>query len=140
MDILLSIKPKYAEKILAGRKKYEYRRVAPVHPVDRVFMYATLPVGKIVGYFHLGELVHENVTHLWENYCPCEDAMTQDDFFGYFEGAENGYAMEVCRPVTYRPAIEYSIHRTVQNFSYVPDRSGIGIPPDDKMIRIIHTK
>jgi predicted transcriptional regulator len=48
--ILLSIKPKYVEKILAGEKIYELRRVIPNENIDIIFIYSSNPIKKIVGY------------------------------------------------------------------------------------------
>lgn len=48
-DILLSIKPKYAELILSGKKIIELRKTQPKEDVEWVYLYATAPVKKIVG-------------------------------------------------------------------------------------------
>ena len=48
MRVLLSIKPEFAEKILNGAKRYEFRKQAFAQPVEAVVLYATKPVGKIV--------------------------------------------------------------------------------------------
>lgn len=47
--ILLSIKPEYAEKILEGTKKFEYRRIIPKQNVDKIIIYESAPVSKVVG-------------------------------------------------------------------------------------------
>lgn len=118
MDTLLSIKPKYAEEILTGKKKYEYRRIAPVRPVELVWMYATTPVGKIVGCFILGEVVHETVSYIWEN-CPCEEQITKDEFFGYFAGVEDGHALEILDTAWCVPPAALPMMRPPQNFMYI---------------------
>ena len=46
--ILISIKPKYVQDILLGKKLYEYRKRLP-SDVDAAIIYATAPVKKIVG-------------------------------------------------------------------------------------------
>ena len=48
-NILLSIKPKYAELILNGKKTIELRKTQPKEDVEWVYLYATAPVKKIVG-------------------------------------------------------------------------------------------
>ena len=48
-NILLSIKPKYAELILSGKKSIELRKSAPRREVEWIYLYVTAPVKKIVG-------------------------------------------------------------------------------------------
>lgn len=50
-DIILSIKPKYAAMILNGTKTVELRKSLPRELPGKVYLYATKPVGKIVGWF-----------------------------------------------------------------------------------------
>lgn len=55
MRVLLSIQPEYAEKILNGTKRFEYRKaVTRNESVRTVVIYATMPVGKVVGEFEVG--------------------------------------------------------------------------------------
>ncbi len=51
MNVIFSIKPKYVERILSGEKKYEFRKRIWKKQVDRVFIYASSPVKKIVASF-----------------------------------------------------------------------------------------
>lgn len=51
MNIILSIHPEYVEKILAGEKTVELRRLLPRQNVEKIYIYSTSPVKKIVGYF-----------------------------------------------------------------------------------------
>ena len=47
--ILLSIKPEFADKIMSGKKKFEYRTHVPSRPINTIVIYSTFPVGKIIG-------------------------------------------------------------------------------------------
>ena len=51
MDAILSIKPIYANQILAGTKKVEFRKRKFKEEVRKVYIYASVPVKQIVGYF-----------------------------------------------------------------------------------------
>jgi predicted transcriptional regulator len=52
MNVLLSIKPEYAELIKSGLKKYEFRRkIFKKAGHSKVFIYSTSPVKKITGVF-----------------------------------------------------------------------------------------
>lgn len=47
--ILLSIHPEYVRQILAGTKKFEFRRSVAKRNVDRILIYSTSPEMKVVG-------------------------------------------------------------------------------------------
>lgn len=53
MNIILSIKPKWAELIYKGVKTIEWRKSAPTvyRPGMRVYLYETSPICKVTGYF-----------------------------------------------------------------------------------------
>ena len=50
-NILLSIRPEYVEKIISGEKKYDYRTKAAKRNVDKIIIYETTPVKKVIAYF-----------------------------------------------------------------------------------------
>jgi len=54
MNVLLSVKPKYTEKILEGEKKYEFRRaIFKKQNIEKVYIYSSSPVSKIVAAFDI---------------------------------------------------------------------------------------
>lgn len=48
-NIILPIKPIFAEKILSGEKKYEYRKRLCKKEINKIYIYATAPVKMIIG-------------------------------------------------------------------------------------------
>ena len=48
-NIILPIKPVFAEKILSGEKKYEYRKRLCIKEINKIYIYATVPVKMIIG-------------------------------------------------------------------------------------------
>ena len=46
--ILLSINPRYVEKILSGEKKYEFRTRIAKRKVDSILIYSTAPVKRVL--------------------------------------------------------------------------------------------
>ncbi len=45
MDVLLSVKPKYANEIIAGRKKYEVRKsIFKRENIEKMYIYSSSPV------------------------------------------------------------------------------------------------
>jgi len=44
-DVLLSVKPEYAEKILDGKKKYEFRRaIFKRNDIEKIYIYSSSPI------------------------------------------------------------------------------------------------
>lgn len=96
MNVLLSIKPEFAEKILQGEKGYEFRKTGFRDPsaVEIVIMYASSPVQKIVGYFTIKKVVESQPDDLWNRF-GTESGLERFRFMDYFEEAETGYAIEI---------------------------------------------
>lgn len=94
MDVILPIKPKYCDEIKKGTKKYEFRRKRFSLNTRIVYMYSTVPVGKIVGTFEVKKIIEDTPKMLWAKF---KDAagIEEADFFSYFEGVETGFAIEI---------------------------------------------
>lgn len=73
MDILLSIHEKYVEQMKTGQKDWEFRTgmFTSAKKGDKVFLYVTVPVQKIVGYFEIGRIVRAVPDRLWDKIEPC---------------------------------------------------------------------
>jgi predicted transcriptional regulator len=96
MSVLLSIRPKYVEAILAGEKKYEFRKSWPRRSGrnDKVFIYMTSPVCKIVGMFRTKSIVEDNPRNLWRRF-GVSAGISSNAFFEYFGSRKVGYAIEI---------------------------------------------
>ena len=92
MDAIFSLKPSFAEAILEGSKTVELRTVAPAKPVERVWIYATAPQMKIMGYFRPGDIRHATAED-------CKRAQVPDVDPSKF------FAIDICDPVTLEPPI-----------------------------------
>lgn len=108
MKILLSIKPEYVDKILDGSKKYEFRkRIHRNSQVRTVIMYATKPIGKVVGEFSIKKVHSERPDALWDK-TKEHSGVSEDFFLDYFCGKEIGYAIEVAKVKRYKKPKELS--------------------------------
>jgi len=65
--MLLSIKPEYVEKILAGSKKYEFRKFRCRVDVDTIIIYSTSPIKQVVAEVEMLEVVEGDVAEVWHN-------------------------------------------------------------------------
>src|SRR4030043_1267911 len=95
MNVLLSIRPKYAEAITEGRKSFEFRKsIFKYNYVERVYLYATKPVSKVVGSFKVGEIICREPKLLWEEFGQLS-GISSLEFFKYFEDSDIGFAIEI---------------------------------------------
>ncbi|ABQ06673.1 ASCH domain-containing protein [Flavobacterium johnsoniae] len=122
MKVILSIKPYYAEKILNGEKTYELRKSIFKAPnVKTVIIYASSPVSRVIGEFEIDEIIHENITVLWEK--TKEFTAVEKVFFDeYFANKKKGYAIKIKKfkryNQTYNIMEKYGL-TAPQSFSYV---------------------
>ena len=108
MDVLIAIKPAYATAICNGTKRYEFRK----HPFlflqplnDIVVMYATRPIGRIVGYFGVSRILKDSPEHLWKT---CKDGawLSELAFLQYYKTSKYSYALEVGVAHSLNPSID----------------------------------
>jgi len=104
--VLLSIKPRFAVRILSGDKTAEVRRRFPALEPDTVmYLYASTPVRAVVGTLRL-EAVHADTPHsLWRRFGPRLD-ISEEYFTEYLDGRNEAAVVELgvrekwSRPVT----------------------------------------
>lgn len=91
----MSIKPQFVEKIRRGEKKFEFRRVMPrCQEVDTIIVYASKPVGKVVGEMIVGDFLTYPTDELWER-TKDKSGLAREEFFDYFHGKHNAHAIEI---------------------------------------------
>lgn len=122
MKVILSIKPKYAHKILEGKKTYELRKnIFKNSEVKTVLIYASAPISKIIGEFQVENIIHLELDELWKTVK--EKAEVDKDFFDdYFESKTKGYAIGIKNVKKYRNSIDISEKygiKAPQSFAYV---------------------
>lgn len=95
MDILLSLYPGNIEKIAQGVKKYEFRRtIYKDSSVKKAYVYATVPIKKVVGTFKIGQVLSGSPEEIW-NKCGEFSGTEKDNLMKYFKGKDKVYALEV---------------------------------------------
>ena len=91
----MSIKPRFVEKIRRGEKKFEFRRVLPrCQEVDTIIVYASKPVGMVVGEITVADYHTYPVAEMWE-WAKDKSGLTREEFFRYFHGKENAHAIAI---------------------------------------------
>jgi len=115
MSVLLSIKPKYVEKIFSGEKKYEFRRkIFRRRDINRIYIYSNSNVKKIVGSFEVKRIISDKPENIW-GICHRYGGISKNEFFKYFLGAKKGFAIEIKNVHKfYEPIDPYS---AIENFT-----------------------
>ena len=98
---LISIHPRYADKIISGEKKLEFRRSWAVQPVDVLVIYATYPVQRIVALAGVEKVILGSPNKLWSLSKDLGGGISRRDFFAYLDGKTTAVAIELgaVRPV-----------------------------------------
>ena len=126
---LLSVKPNFAEAIIRGKKKYEFRRSIFARPVDVVLVYATVPVKRIVAEFDVCSVISETLPTLWKRTQKFA-GINSEYFCEYFTGKNIGHAIKIgnVRPykIPFCPIEEFGI-RPPQSFVYLEALTGKSI-------------
>lgn len=127
MNVLLAIKPEFAEKILNGKKNYEFRRTGfqDASEIELVFLYSSAPDSEIVGVFTSNRVVEAPPEELWDLFGGESGIEDRSRFLDYFEGTETGHAIEIDdrhrfdTPID--PKIRFSDFSPPMSFIYLDD-------------------
>ena len=122
---LLSIRPQYADEILAGRKRVEFRRRPLPHDVTQVVIYATAPVARVVGAFQIEAIDSTTPTEAWQHYHQV-GGIGQEAFDAYYDGTDTAHvirirAVQAAEPPFPLSEVDESL-RPPQSFTYLRDR------------------
>lgn len=126
MDVLLSIKPVFAERILSGEKSYEFRRrLFKRHDVNMVYLYANSEVRRITAGFHVKGILEGHPKDLWRS-CAEQAGVSRELYDGYFEGRDRGFALEIGDVWTISPCVnpfeEFEAFTPPQSFMYLKEK------------------
>ena len=95
MKVLLSIKPKFAELIFDGSKKYEFRRSIFKNPnIKTVIVYASSPMKQVIGEFEIDSILSDAPENLWKE-THNDSGISEKFFFDYFSEKNIGFAIKV---------------------------------------------
>ncbi|GAB6150425.1 ASCH domain-containing protein [Clostridium novyi] len=101
MKVILSIKPEFVEKIITGEKQYEYRKRIFKQEVDSVIIYATKPVGMLIGEFKVEKVLYDAVEQIWEK-TNRFSGISYNYFKHYFSNKDMAYALKIKDLIVYR--------------------------------------
>jgi len=125
MNALLSIKPEFAERIMDGTKRYEYRRRVFGKPVERIFVYASSPHQHIVGEIEVAGIHSAAPSEIWRR-TRASSGISYGYFKEYFFQRREAHAIEVAAVIVYNhpvnPYVLINGFVPPQSYMYLHDR------------------
>lgn len=119
---LVAIHPEFANLILTGEKRVEFRKRRFAEAVTHVVIYATWPVKKILGFFEVSGVHEDTPKKLWSRYGRV-GGIGREVFSAYFGERPRGFAIEVGRVFTLSKPLPLSeVSRSgsaPQSFQYI---------------------
>lgn len=120
-EILLSINPEHVENIFDGKKKYEYRKTQCKRKVDKIIIYSTSPVMKVVGEAAVKEVLVAEPKEIWKK-TKKQSGIDKKFYDKYYHNKALAVAYQLTNIVKYdkpKELGEYGIKAAPQSFVYV---------------------
>ena len=98
--LVLSVKPRFASKLLEGEKTVELRRVRPrrIRAGDFLLIYSTAPEASFVGFCRVTRVLQGSPDALWPHVARLA-GLTRAAYDRYFAAASRAVGIEIERPV-----------------------------------------
>jgi len=102
-NVLMSIYPQFADAILEGDKTVELRRrIAGLKSGSKIWIYATKPVGAILGCVSVADISIGPPEKMWAIFGQAS-AVDEAKFFSYFSGAPSATCISLINAQRGRP-------------------------------------
>lgn len=120
-SILLSIKPNYVEGIFKKIKLFEYRTKIAKRKINKIYIYETFPIMKVVGIAYIDEILEMPPNELWNK--TKEYSGIEKKFYDiYFKDKDIAYAYKIKRVRKFsspKSLSYFSIKSPPQSFVYL---------------------
>lgn len=128
-DVVLSVHPKYSEKILQGQKTVELRRRFPMPAQSGItlYIYSTSPVQAMVGMAGIKEVQKLPVQQIWTEFKKSA-LIKYKDFRKYFQRLESGFVLILYDIRPFPQPIQLS--RLREEFGFHPPQSFLYVKND----------
>ena len=119
-------------KIFEGSKRYEYRKRLANRTVDRILIYSTAPIMKVVGEVQIVGTILSSPTVLWERTKKFA-GISRDKYRKYFKGCKVAYAYHLGQVIRYDPPKDlrdFNIDSPPQSFIYISVEHVTNVDPN----------
>ena len=122
MNAIISIRPNFCKHIFDGQKRFEYRkRVFKCSDVDKLYIYASKPISRIVGYFTIKRIIEDAPLSIWDMTHE-HGGISKKQFQEYFQGHSVAHAIEIDEVVKINPINPKEVIKSFtapQNYCYL---------------------
>ena len=121
--ILLSINPNHVENILNGTKRYEFRKKACKRHVDKILIYSTNPIMRVVGEAEVEDVLIDNPEIIWKK-TKKKSGIDKTFFDQYYEDRDQAVAYKLKNVIKYeepKKLKDYGIRSAPQSFQYIEE-------------------
>lgn len=121
MYLLMSIHPQHVENILSGRKIYEYRKISPRKDVDKILIYSTSPVKKVVGEAEVENIIEEEKEKVWK-LTQKFSGINKEFFDKYYNARTHAVAFKLGKVTKYdqpKNLTDIGVQRAPQSYMYI---------------------
>lgn len=122
-QILMSINPEHVEKILNGTKKYEFRKHASKIIPDKIIIYCTTPIQRVVGEAEVKGILKDKPSKIW-SITSSKSGIDKKFFDLYYEGKTTAVAYKLgnIKKYTKQKALkDYGIKTAPQSYIYISE-------------------
>lgn len=119
--MLLSIKPMYVEKILSGKKKFEFRKFHCRPEIDTIVIYSTSPIKQVVAEAKVVSIIEGDLAEVWQKTKEVA-GISKKAYLAYYRGRETATAYQLGTITIYdtpRELSEYGLNYIPQSFAYI---------------------
>lgn len=119
--ILLSINPQYVNQIIKGYKKFEFRKKVAKRKVDKIIVYSTSPVKKVIAEVEVKSIISAKPKELWALTNKFA-GVSQYFYEKYFQDRDIAYAYELGIVEVYdnpKDLSEFGCKMAPQSFIYL---------------------
>ncbi len=119
--MLLSINPEHVENIMNGKKQFEFRKIKCKSDVNKIIIYSTAPVMRVVGEVDITGVIEDSPNEVWA--LTSEHSGISKIFFDkYFQDREKAVAYKLGKVKKYNKALTLSdigVRFAPQSFIYI---------------------
>jgi len=120
--IILSIHPRYVKEIFKGTKHFELRKNFPKKIINKILIYETAPISKIVGEITVTQITMDKDTFFLEHQKVI--GVTKKEYDTYYQTVKNDNisAYKIHEYIRYKKEIsisQYGFKIGPQNFYYI---------------------
>ena len=122
--ILMSIKPEYVDKIFTGEKKYEYRKRMCKEKIDRIIVYSSFPIQKVVGELKIKQVLYNKKSIIWDK-TNRYGGIKKTKYDKYYENCDYAVAYEIEKAILYdkqKDLKDFNVKMAPQSYVYITNK------------------